>query len=291
MATFINPFTDFGFKRLFGQEDSRKVLIGFLNALFEGEFVVKDLVYCDKEQLPVRRDGRGVIFDIFCTTTDGDHFNLEMQNKSQDHFEDRVLYYAARGIVRQGKRGDWHYDFHAVYGVYFLNFTQEVLQGACRSDFGIRRLGEDSAEKLQVLSNKLRMVFLQMPIFKKTEAQCETKLDKWMYILKNMETLKEIPWREQEEYFEDIAELANVEAMSEAERSRYENALREYQDAGAVCAHQRNEGMKEGMNKGKSEAQIEIAKSLMLEHFPDEFIAKHTGLSLEVIKKLRGEHV
>ena len=144
MSVFINPFVDFGFKRLFGQEDSKSVLIGFLNALFEGEFVVKDLVYRDKEQLPVRKAWRGVVYDIFCTTTDGNHFILEMQNKSQDHFEDRVLYYAARGIVRQGVKGDWHYDYHAVYGIYFLNFTQEVLQGASRSDFGIRRLGHDS---------------------------------------------------------------------------------------------------------------------------------------------------
>ena len=89
------------------------------------------------------------------------------------------------------------------------------------------------------------------------------------------------------EQLEEAEALGSYETLSDAEKFFYDEALREYQDTCAVCAHQRNEGMK----KGKSEAQIEVAKSLMLEHFPDEFIAKHTGLSLEVIKKLRGEHV
>jgi len=81
MTTFISPFTDFGFKRIFGQEDSKIILIGFLNALFEGEFVVMDLEYRDKEQLPDRPSERGVIFDVYCTLDTGEQFILEMQNK------------------------------------------------------------------------------------------------------------------------------------------------------------------------------------------------------------------
>ena len=89
MAVFINPFTDFGFKRLFGQEDSKIILIGFLNALFEGEFVVTDLEYRDKEQLRERPDSRNAIFDIFCTIDTGERIILEMQNNYQKHFEDK----------------------------------------------------------------------------------------------------------------------------------------------------------------------------------------------------------
>ena len=83
MPVFINPFTDFGFKRIFGQEDSKIILMGFLNALFEGEFVVIDLEYRDKEQLPERPSEHGVIFDVFCTIDTGERFILEMQNKYQ----------------------------------------------------------------------------------------------------------------------------------------------------------------------------------------------------------------
>ena len=162
MGTFINPFTDFGFKRLFGQEDSKVILIGFLNALFEGEFQVTDIVYRDKELLRERPNERGVIFDIYCTTDKGRHIILEMQNKKQEQFENRALYYMAKGIVKQGISGDWDYNFDAVFGIYFMNFTENVLLSEFRSDFGIRNLRTDVPhEKAQVLTRLFRMVFLQ----------------------------------------------------------------------------------------------------------------------------------
>ncbi len=282
MPIFINPFTDFGFKRLFGQEQNKSILIGFLNALFEKGLVVKDLVYRDKEQLPESFGIRGVIFDVFCTTSTGEHFILEMQNKNQGHFEDRALYYVARGIVRQGKRGSWDYSYDAVIGIYFTNFTQTILQNSFRSDFGLRRLGIDDPQKLQVLTQKLRLVFLQMPLFNKTKSECSSELDKWMYIFKNMEKLKNIPWCDQEE-FETIANIAKLDAMSEEERNHYDDALREFQDAYATHLYAKEEGL----NKGKLDRSLEIAQSLLQDDCSDAFIAKHTGLSIEDIEKLR----
>ena len=279
--TFMNPFTDFGFKRLFGQEQNKSVLISFLNALFEQEIVVEDLMYRDKEQLPESKGSRGVIFDIFCTTANGEHFILEMQNKKQGHFADRALYYVARSIVRQGKQGPWDYTYHAVIGIYFTHFTQAILQDAFRSDFGIRRLGADDPHKLQVLTQKIRLVFLQMPLFNKTEEACSSKLDKWMYIIKNMEKLKTIPWCDQEE-FDTIANIANLNAMSEEERQRYDDNLRELQDIYATHLYAREEG--------KQDRSIEIAQSLIQDDCSDAFIAKHTGLSLEDIQNLRSSH-
>ena len=283
---FINPFTDFGFKRLFGQEDSKIILIGFLNALFEGEFVVIDLVYRDKEQLRERAGERGVIFDIYCTTEDGERFILEMQNKSQRHFEDRALYYAAHGIVRQGISGDWDYDYSAVFGIFLMNFTHEVLLGEFRSDFGIRNLRTDRPEdpsRVQVLTRKLRMTFLQMPLFDKAEGDCETDLDKWTYILKNMETLKKIPWQAEKEAFEALAQVGSYEALSEEERNRYDDALRNYRDSVAVCEAAKEEGREEGRENEK----LRMAQSLIKAGLSTEFIMQHTELSLAEVEKLR----
>ena len=81
MGRYINPFTDWGFKRLFGQEFSKDLLINFLNDLFEGEFQIKDVTFKDKEQLGDSNDLRGCIFDIYCVTDDGKHFIVEMQNR------------------------------------------------------------------------------------------------------------------------------------------------------------------------------------------------------------------
>ena len=123
MPTFINPFTDFGFKRLFGQEDSKIILIGFLNALFEDEFVVTDLEYRDKEQLRERPDSRNAIFDIFCTLDTSERIILEMQNNYQKHFEDRALYYASRGIARQGQS---HCFPTATYVVFYKRICSQL---------------------------------------------------------------------------------------------------------------------------------------------------------------------
>lgn len=280
---FINPFTDFGFKKIFGQESNKHILIGFLNALFEGEFVVSDLKYRDKEQLPERMHERCVIFDIFCTTSDGEHFILEMQNKTQEFFENRVLYYAARSIVSQGQKGDWDYAYNAVYGIFFMNFTHDILRNDFRSDFGIRNLKNDKPENLQVLTSKLRMVFLQMPVFQKTPEECQTNLDKWTYILKNMETLTQIPWREQDELFEEISKVASREALSEEERNQYDDALRNYRDNIAMLKAAKNEGINEGTQNERSR----IARSLLSMNISEDIISQSTGLSSEQIQKLK----
>ena len=160
-----------------------------------------------------------------------------------------------------------------------MNFVHEVLLGEFRSDFGIRNLKSGKPQELQVLTDKLRIVFLQMPQFTKTVAQCETKLDKWTYIIKNMETLDEMPWREQEELFNEISKVASVAALSEEERNRYDDALRNYRDNIAV----RNATIKEC----REEIAIEIARSLLSAHMPDDLIANHTGLSIDEVEKLR----
>lgn len=113
MSIFINPFTDFGFKRIFGQEKHKRILIGFLNALFAEELVITDLVYRDKEQTGETQQNRTVIYDIYCTLDDGSHVIVEMQNKKEVNFDARALYYASKSIVAQGEKGDvWRYNIH-----------------------------------------------------------------------------------------------------------------------------------------------------------------------------------
>ena len=92
MGRYINPFTDWGFKRLFGQEFGKDLLINFLNDLFEGEFQIKDVTFKDKEQLGDSNDLRGCIFDIYCVTDDGKHFIVEMQNRWVPFFVNRFIY-------------------------------------------------------------------------------------------------------------------------------------------------------------------------------------------------------
>lgn len=296
MAVFINPFTDFGFKRIFGQEEHKSILIGFLNALFIGEMVVKDLVYRDKEQTGETAQNRTVIYDVYCTLDDGSHVVVEMQNKKEVNFDARALYYASKSIVAQGQKGDeWNYEYAPVIGVYFLNFLQEGLGQAFRTDFGITRTKEVFAHtavepnkelikpseipKKPPFAKKLRMVFLQMPEFTKKESECTTALDKWAFIMNHMEKLDNIPWAAQDELYAELSKVSNVAALSPHERAVYDEHLRQYRDNLAMieAAHQ----------DGEYDKAIQIARSLLSANMPDEFVSQHTGLSLDEVQRLR----
>ena len=123
MSKFINPFTDYGFKKIFGQEISKDLLIDFLNDLLKGERVITDLTFLNNEQLPKYNEGRGLIYDIYCCTDTGEKIIVEMQNKSQLHFKERALYYLSNAIVQQAEKGnEWRFGIKAVYGVFFMNF-------------------------------------------------------------------------------------------------------------------------------------------------------------------------
>lgn len=125
MGKFINPFTDFGFKKIFGQEISKDLLIDFLNDLLVGERVITDLTFLNNEQLPELKDDRGVIYDIYCTTDTGEKIIVEMQNKSQAFFKERALYYLSKAILRQGEVGhEWKFDIKSsVWGLLYELYT------------------------------------------------------------------------------------------------------------------------------------------------------------------------
>jgi len=122
MSHFINPFTDYGFKKIFGQEVSKELLIDFLNSLLLGERVIKDLTFLNNERLPGDEDMRAIIYDVYCTTDSGEQIIVEMQNRTQSNFKERALYYVARALSEQGQRGrGWQYSVKAVYGIFFMN--------------------------------------------------------------------------------------------------------------------------------------------------------------------------
>ena len=135
MARFINPFTDVGFKRIFGQAIHKELLIDFLNDLLVGEKRITDITFLDKDLLPDFSGDRGVIYDIYCTNEDGEQFIVEMQNREQTFFRERALYYLSRAIARQGERGaEWKFNLKAVYGIFFMNFHLSHSPGKFRTD-------------------------------------------------------------------------------------------------------------------------------------------------------------
>ncbi len=119
---YINPFTDFGFKRLFGTEPNKDLLIDFLNQILPARHKIQDLTYSDKEHLGLNEIDRRAVFDIYCTNKTGDKFIVEIQRARQIYFKDRSVYYSTFPIQEQAIKGEWNYKLSAVYTVGILDF-------------------------------------------------------------------------------------------------------------------------------------------------------------------------
>ncbi len=285
MGRYINPFTDWGFKRLFGQEFSKDLLINFLNDLFEGEFQIKDVTFKDKEQLGDTNDLRGCIFDIYCVTDDDKHFIVEMQNRWVPFFVNRSIYYASAIL----------YQFVPVYVVCIMNFMpKEHEVTKFRTDVALREKSSDS-----IFSDKLRFIYLSLPFFDKSEEECETGFEKWIYVLKYMEVLERLPFTAQKKIFDHLAKLADVRCLSSEEQEKYDESIKAVDDYYGVLMSYYMNGIDEGVAKGeakgfaKGEARgsyhksLDIAKKMLLKGMDDDSIMELTGLTHEQLHQLK----
>lgn len=308
MARFINPFTDIGFKRIFGQEVSKPLIIDFLNSLLLGKEHITSITFLDKEQPALFEDDRSLIYDIYCETDKNENIIVEMQNKSQPYFKNRSIYYASEAIARQGEKGaDWKYNIDAVYLVAFLNFCPMDFKKEFRTDVGLTNLKNN-----EIFSDKIRMTFMQLPLFKMEANECETNFDKWIYVLKNMETLTRLPWAAKSAVFKKLEQIADVASLSRQERMKYDVGLRKYRDTLSVLegakldglaegraegraqgiaegrAEGRAEGIAEGRAEGAQKEKIETAKRLLAIGADTNTIAIATGLTTNEVESLIG---
>lgn len=283
MAKFINPFTDWGFKTIFGQEINKDLLISFLNDLLDGEHHIADITFKDKEQLPELKDMRGIVYDIYCTTDVGEHIIVEMQNRYQEHFIDRSLFYASRAIVKQGIKGSgWDYKLTPVYTVCFMNFNvADVTLQNFRTDVMLVDTGSG-----RVFSDNLRFIYLMLPLFDKDENTCKNDFERWIYILKNMSTFERMPFLARNAVFKKLAEIADISALSKDERDKYDESIKRMRDAISLMTTAKNEGREEGREEGRNSRNFEIARAMLGNNEPLEKIAAYTGLSEQDIMAL-----
>ena len=286
MARYINPFTDVGFKRIFGQELSKPLLIDFLNNLLKGEKTIVDLRFLDKEQPALFKEDRSLIYDVFCELESGEQIIVEMQNCNQAYFKNRSIYYVSEAIARQGERGvDWQFNIKAVYLIAFLNYRLPDIGDEFRTDAMLM----DKKSRAE-FSDKIRLVYLQLPLFQKEAEACENDFDRWIYVLKNMETFNRLPWMAKDSVFHRLSEIADVSAMTKAERQKYDYAIRKYRDN--LCVYEgalqtgRAQGRAQGRAEGRAKERVEVALKMKAKGFSCEDIMDCTGLSADEINAL-----
>jgi len=278
---FINPYTDFGFKKLFGTEMNKDLLISFLNALFNNEEKeIEDVQYLNGENLVDGYGDRRFIFDVYCKTKDGSRFIVEMQKAEQTYFKDRSVYYATTPIRQQAPKGKWDYHLEEVYTVGILNFefpNNEYPADSYRHEIKL----EDVADH-HVFYDKLTFVYLEMPKFNKTEDELETMFDKWLFVLRNLSRLFERPKALQEKVFKKLFEQAEIARFTPEERRIYEDSVKVYRDINNAI----NSAKAEAKAEGKAEANVENARKMKADGMSEELIAKYTNLSIKEIETL-----
>ena len=290
---YVNPYTDFGFKKLFGTEMNKELLISFLNALFKGDPVVTDVSYLPNEQLGAF-GSRRAIFDVFCETEKGEKIIVEMQKTEQAFFKDRSVFYASFPIQQQGKLGaEWDFKLNNVYTVGILNFVfpDDEYDPEC---FHHEVKLMDTADH-HVFYDKLTFIYLEMPKFNKTEDELETLFDKWLFVLKNLSRLYERPKALQERVFERLFKQAEIARFTPEEVLEYEESVKIYRDLKNSMdtsfakgqAQGMAQGMAQGIAQGEAQAKHTIAKKMKTLGLDNKTIAEATQLTLEEINQLK----
>ena len=309
-AKYVNPYTDFGFKMLFGTEMNKELLISFINSLLGGKEVIKDLKYLNTEHIGTSEKDRRAVFDVYCENENGEKILIEMQKAEQQFFKDRSIYYSTFPIREQGRKGEWNYELKAVYVIGILNFTFDDECSECYHH-NVQLMEVNTGK---VFYDKLTFIYLEMPKFRKQENELDGMFDKWMFVLRNLSRLMERPEALQERVFVKLFETAEIAKFTKEQYEEYEDSLKVYRDwkntldtamkkaekIGMDIGMQKGlqkglaegiekglaEGIEKGLQKGIEKGRFETAINLKKMGVADDIISKASGLSIEEIQKL-----
>ena len=293
MTKYIDPMVDWSFKRLFGTEVNKDILIAFLGVMFP-QFDIEDITYVPTEQLGIMEEDRKAVFDVLCRTSDGKEFLVEMQRGGQAHFFERALYYTSFPVMKQGrkeiekeKRRGFRWDF-SLDGVFFLgvlNFRY-VDDGLTEHRYRLREVTTG-----EVMTDKLEFVFVEVPKFDKGEDELETDLDRWLYLLKNLSGLLERPAALRDRIFKRIFDVAEFAGLDDDDKKKYVKDMNTERDTYNQIAYAREEGREEGRGEGLIEGlqkgREDIARKMLAKGADAAAVAELTELDIDIVRKLQ----
>jgi predicted transposase/invertase (TIGR01784 family) len=293
---YINLFTDYGFKKIFGEEPNKNLLLDFLNELLrEEQGEIKELTYLKTEQLGDTDIDRKAIFDLYCENEQGEKFIVELQKSKQNFFKDRALYYSTFPIREQAERGDWNFKLKAVYTVAILDFVfDEDKNTPEKYRYDVKLTDTDTN---RVFYDKLTFIYLEMPKFTKSLDELESRFDKWLYVIRNLNRLERLPDTLREQVFEQLFDTAEIARFTPDQVRSYEKSLKYYRDMknslDTAFDDGKEEGKKEGRAEGKEEGRTEEKRQVVINGLHQgleiKVIATLTGLSVKIIEKIYRE--
>ena len=305
LEKYINPFTDYGFKKLFGEEPNKDLLLDFLNELLkEEQGQIISINYIKSEQLGDTSIDRKAIFDLYCENERGEKFIVELQKTKQKFFKDRTVYYSTFPIREQAQLANWDFELKAVYTIAILDFIfDEDKKDIDKFRYDVKLQDIDTNKTFY---NKLTFIYLEMPKFNKQIDELETRFDKWLYIIKNLSKLDRIPDSMREAIFEKLFRTAEIAKFTPKQVRSYENSLKYFRDLknsfdtaeedgfnkgvekGLKIGIEEGikEGIKEGVKEGELKKTSEIVKNALLLGLEIAEISKLTGLSEDEVNQM-----
>ena len=279
---YINPFTDYGFKKLFGEEMNKDLLIDFLNELLKGEQgTITDITYLKTEYVGYTLSDRKTVFDLFCENERGEKFIVELQKTKQKFFKERTLYYSTLPIREQAIKNEWDFSLKAVYVIAILDFVfDEDKTNSDKYRYDVKLTDIDTKK---VFYDKLTFIYLEMPKFNKTIDEIETRFEKWLYVLRNLARLERVPDKLREQIFQKVFETAEIAHFTQDQVRSYEESLNVLRDIKNSMDTAKEEGEIEGRNKEK----YTIAKKALKKGMSVDDIIDLTGLSKQEIENLQ----
>lgn len=306
---YISLLTDFGFKRIFGTKPNKDLLINFLNSLFEGFQVIKNVKYLNSEHVGDVSSERKAIFDVYCENERGEKFIVEMQNAYQKFFKDRSLFYSTFPIREQAPKGaEWDFKLEHVYTIAFLNFNMK--EDSFDLDDITHDVGLLDKKTHMVFNDKLSFKYIEVSKFNKKEDELETLYDKWLYVMKNLSRLDKRPDALKEKIFTKLFKEAEIAKFNPTELREYEDSLKAYRDIknsldtalaeglergreeGRKLGLEQGikqgleQGQKIGLEQGQKMARIEMAKAMLKKGLDVNTVSAVTNLTIDEINKI-----
>ncbi|MBB5638111.1 putative transposase/invertase (TIGR01784 family) [Pedobacter cryoconitis] len=291
---YIDPLIDFAFKKIFGSDPNKDLLIDFLNEVFRGRKHIIDLIYNKNEHPGDLMNEGGVVFDLLCTGAHDEHFIIEVQRGKQKNFKQRALFYTSRLISDQapkGKRNEWRYNLTEVFLIALLedSVAEDFQEGQYLHDICL--CDRDTGK---IFYDKLGYIYIELHKFVKTSDQLETDLDKWLFVLKNMSSMDKIPAYLRKPVFEKLFNIAQFTNLTKEEKMLWNNNDKHRWDNKNVMDYAIELAVEEATEKVRDEVTKQVTKEITKEitkEVTKNVTEKVKKEVTEKVKKERGEEV
>jgi predicted transposase/invertase (TIGR01784 family) len=264
---FLNPKTDFAFKKIFGSEESRDILLSFLNAILDlrHPYLIQEVEILDPYLAPKIQGMKDTYLDVRVKDEQGRSYIIEMQVLNVAGFEKRILYNACKAYANQIQKGEDYHSLTPVVAITITDFTMFEELPEVVNRFKLRAKANPD-----ICQDDLELVFAELPKFGKTENQLDSVLDKWLYFLKTAPDLTAIPPVLAQEpaiaHAFGIANKAGLTAEELDDQERREIFIQDQRGALSLAiqrghakglAEGRAEGREEGRAKGRAKGRAE----------------------------------